>query len=631
MKKSFLFLSLLLLFSSFFLTSCEWDGSDDDNYTEVNKPSESINWGIDLAGVNPKEVIQIANGSSLTYTIYSGGHEVLEQKYYLDGVELTNWSSNSSGGYYIYLDGYPEDGEIHELKLVMVLRTNTGSLADMARAEFYTGEYDFKIKFFDKNQNVDLKIVQSLAEDKYLKLEWSKPENIEIEKYEVYIGGVWHPALVTTITNANETFFVDKDYHYGWKIYTVKAIAKNSINIPIITQDYTAKYNIFNEDRITTALTADKLIINWTNANSYPLKYVVKISDNIYPVEKGKTNIEITRPYFPFTSLYRLSRIYLLPVDANVDEYEKYPYSDFYFSDQQTYQYPYWAQFFDSKSNSIIALRDRNFYKYEVQTGLKLTMSGTFPNNISYPEPFVSDSYSYAKNGTIAIRGNRLGDEAIYVFKDCNFTQILNTFTILPDRFCISDSHLFYTSNKKLYALNINTGQIDDQKAFASLYGNDTQLIISSNGKYLIHYSSTLNHSWYTIYELEDNKLQEIKHEDVQVRVICFNPANESQIFFHDYDNQFKIMDIVSLQISKTVNENRYLYSDPYTGNVLCYEVKTDLLNVFDKTLSNVLFTVKASIQFPDVNHVMLINNILYCNQRGTGHYYINISESLKK
>jgi hypothetical protein len=396
-------------------------------------------------------------------------------------------------------------------------------------------------------------------------------------------------------------------------------------------QDYTAEYNIFNEDRITTTLTADKLIIDWTNANPYPLKYVVKISDNIYPVELGKTNIEIARPHFPFTSLYRLSRIYLLPADANVAEYEKYPYSDFYFSDQQTNQYPYLTQFFDSKSNSIIALRNRNFYKYEVQKDLKLTTSGIFPNNISYPEPFVSDSYSYAKNGTIAIRGNRFGDEAIYVFKDCNFTERLNTFTILPDRFCISDSQLFYTSNKNLYALNISTGQIDDQITFASLYGYDTQLIISSNGKYLIHYSSTLNHSWYTIYELKNNKLQEIKHEDVQVRVICFNPADESQVFFHDYDNRFKIMDIVSQQVLKTVDENRYLYSDPYTGNVLCYEFKTNLLNVFDKTLSNVLFTVKASMQFPHVNHVMLVNNILYCNQRGTGHYYVNISESLKK
>lgn len=631
MKKSFFFFSLLLLFLPLFLTSCEWDGSNDDNYTEVNKPVETINWGIDLAGINPEEVIQIANGSRLTYTIYSGGHDLLEQKYYLDGVELTNWSSNSSGGYYVHFDGYTEDGTIHKLKLVMALRTNTGSLADMARAEFYTGEYDFKLKFFDRNQNVDLKIVQSLAESKYLKLEWNKPKNIDVEKYEVYTGGVWNPALVATITNPDETYFVDKNYHYGWEIYTVKAIAKNSINIPIITQDYTIAYNIFNEDRITTSLSANKLKINWTNANPYPLKYVVRISDNIYPVEIGKTNIEIPRPYFPFTALYTLNRIYLLPLDANVNEYDKYPYSDFYFSDKQTYQYPYWTQFFDSKSNSIIALRDRNFYKYEVQKDLKLTTSGTFPNNISYPEPFVSDSYSYAKSGIIAIRGNRLGNEAIYVFKDCNFTQILNTFAILPDRFCISDSHLFYTSNKKLYALNISTGQVDDEKAFASLYGNDTQLIISSSGKYLIHYSSTLNHSWYTIYEFKNNKLQEIKHGDVQVRVICFNPANESQVFLHDYDDRFKIMDVVSQQILKTVDKNRYLYSDPYTENVLCYEVKTGLLNVFDKTLSNILFTVKGSIQFPHVNHVMLVNNILYCNQTGTGHYYVNISESLRK
>lgn len=631
MKNLFFHFTLLLLFLPLVFTSCEWDGSEDDNYIEINKPEETINFSIDLAGINPAEVIQIANGSYLTYTIYSGGHELLDLKYYLDGAELTNLNFSPAGQYSIQLGDYPEDGSIHNLKLVIALKTNTGSLADMARAEFYTGEYNFKLKFFERNQNVDLKIGQSLSENKYLKLEWNKPKNIDIEKYEVYTGGVWSPTLVSTITNPDETYFIDKDYYYGWKIYTVKAIAKNSINIPVIKQDYTIAYDIFNEDHITTSLSGDNLKINLTNTNPYALKYVVVISGRVYPIEEGKTSIEIPRHYFPFTALYTVSRIYLLPIDGDVNEYEKYPYSDFFFSDKVTYEYPYWIQFFDLKSNSIIALRDRGFYKYDVQKDLKLTESSSFPKNISYREPFVSDWYSYSRGGIIAIRGNRLGDESIYVFKDCSFTQIVNTFSTLPDRFCISDSHLFYTSNKKLYAQNINTGLIDDEKSFASLYGSDNNLIISSSGKYLIHYSPTINNSWYTIYEFNDNKLQIIKHGDEQVRIMCFNPANDSQVFFHDYDNRFKVLDIVSQQISKTVDENKYLYSDPYTGNILCYDVKAELLNVFDKTLSNILYSVKASIQYPSVNDVMLVNNIIYCNQRGTGNYYVNISESLKK
>lgn len=624
MKKIFLFFS-----SVFLLTSCEWNGSDDDNYVEIEKPPATINLSVDLAGINPEEVIQIANESYLTYTLYSGGHDLIEQKFYLDGVEKP-YSTSGMSGYSVYLEGYPVDGTVHELKVVMALKTNSGSLAEISQAEYYTGEYNFKLKFFNKNQSPDLNVRQSLSENKYLELQWDKPKTMTVEKYEVYARTEMNSVLIATINNPNETRFVDKAYHYGWKEYTVKAVPANSIGIPDMSQDHTAEYTIFNQDRIATQLTPEMLKINWTAANPYPVKYVVAISGNSYPVEAGKTSLEIPRPYFPYMSTYTTSRIYLLPPDANVSKYEKYPYSDFYFSDKQTYQYPYWTQFLDSKSNTVVALRDRNFYKYDVRNNLTLVKSGTLPNNISYPDPFVSDSYSYASNGMVAIRGSRLGTEAIYLFQNCDFTEVIKTFNVLPDRFCISDTHLFYIANKTLCALNIGTGQIDDQKAFDSLYDTASKLVISPDGKYLVNYSSVVDHSWYTIYEFKNDKLQEIKHGDVQVRLICFNPDNGSQLFFHDYDNRFLVMDVATQNVSKTVEKNRYLYSDPYTGNVLCYENETGSFNVLDKSLSNSLYKVKASIYFPSPNDFMLVNNILYSNQEGTGHYYMDISESIK-
>lgn len=624
MKKLFLFFSLVFL-----LTSCEWDGSGEDNYVDVEKPPATINPTVDLAGINPEEVIQIANESYLTYTLYSGGHDLIEQKFYLDGVEKP-YSTLGLNEYSLYLEGYPVDGVIHDLRIVMALKTNSGSLAEILQAEYYTGEYNFKLKFFNKNESPDLNVRQSLSENKYLELQWDRPEGMDIEKYEVYTGGIWNPVLLATIYNLDETRFVDKDYHYGWKVYTVKAVPSNSIGMSGISQDYTAEYTIFNQDYITAVLTSEVLKIAWTAANPYPTKYVVAISGNSYPIELGKTSIEIPRPYFPDESTYTTCRIYLLPTDANVSEYEKYPYADFYYSDKQTSQYPYWTQFFDPESGTIVALRNRNFYKYNPQNYyMELVKSGTLPDNISYPDPFVNDSYSYAGNGMVAIRGNRLGTEAIYLFQNSDFKEVIKTFDILPDRFCISDTHLFYIKGRTLYALNINTGQIDDQKVFDTLYDSASNLIISSDGKYLINYSSVIDHWWYTIYEFNNNKLQEIKHGDTQVRLICFNPVNESQIFFHDYDNRFFVMDVATQNVSKTIEKYRYLHSDPYSGNVLCYEYETNSLNVLDKNLSNLLYKVECSVYSPNPNDFLLMNNILYSNVQGS-HYYIDISESIK-
>ena len=54
-KKS-LKLCFLLLLCTMLLPACTYD-SDDDNFHELQKPTEQVEIGVDLAGVNPKETI----------------------------------------------------------------------------------------------------------------------------------------------------------------------------------------------------------------------------------------------------------------------------------------------------------------------------------------------------------------------------------------------------------------------------------------------------------------------------------------------------------------------------------------------------------------------------------------------
>ena len=62
------YLLLILFFIGFY--SCEYD-SNDFNYVHLEKPKDEIQLGIDLAGVNPMEVIYAHNNSFFSYSLYT--------------------------------------------------------------------------------------------------------------------------------------------------------------------------------------------------------------------------------------------------------------------------------------------------------------------------------------------------------------------------------------------------------------------------------------------------------------------------------------------------------------------------------------------------------------------------------
>lgn len=626
MNKRQFCLTLYVLFVLLITTSCEWDGSDDENYVEIEKPS-GIHVAIDLAGVNSGELIQIAPNSNFFYTVNSGSHALIEQKYYLDGVELTNKGWYSSA-YYVNVGDGEADGKIHELKLVMALKTNSGSLAEMARAEFYVGEYNFRLKFTPANNSVGLQITQSLDENSYLKLNWVKPENIDFERYEVYsIAGNGEPILLKTINDPSETFFVDHDYNYGYKRYTIKAIPKNSINVQAIEQEWYAQYKNLNSDHVSTKLSPDFLSIEIKNPNAFPSKYVINFYENQYQLEAGETRINIPRPYFPYHSTFITSDVYILPANADYDDWDKYSYSKFHFSDKYISENPCGGQILDYPSKTLYSFGGQNFYKYRPENDLKLLESGKLPGEITVYPSLSDATYSSTKSGTIAVCGYQ--SSLVYLFRNFDLSKRSKAFDLAPNRIGVSDSHLFYTKDKILYAFNLDSETIDDQKAFSVDYSAEALLRTSSDGKYIILYSPSIGRSWYTIYEFRDNKFYEIKHENTMVRIIVFNPEDESQIFFHDYDNQFYIMDVATQTISKTIAGYKYLSSDPYTGNVLCYDPKTRFLCVFDKTFSKSLYQTVFSGNFPHVNEIILVNNILYNPQGSRGSFYLDLSEQI--
>ncbi|GEM_PF-7041571 len=79
---TFCYLLILILSAGFY--SCEFD-SKDFNYVHLEKPIEEIQLGLDLAGVNPHEIIYVYNNSLFSYSLFTDGKDILSRQFYLDG------------------------------------------------------------------------------------------------------------------------------------------------------------------------------------------------------------------------------------------------------------------------------------------------------------------------------------------------------------------------------------------------------------------------------------------------------------------------------------------------------------------------------------------------------------------
>ena len=627
-----------LVFLIFSFNGCEWTGSDEVNYVELERPAESIPLGIDLAGANPEEVIQVSRWTRIYYTLYTAGREVIKQTFYLDGVELTNhsWGNQQS---YVDIGDIKSDGAIHELKLVMALRTHTGSLAETLRLEAYLGEFTFKLKYYDEDAKSQLNLRQDLHEGKYLKLVWDEPTAFKVDRYEVY-DSKWGSSenLLATISTPNTTFFVDENYCYGARTYSVKAYPKNGINSKGMTSDLDVQYTFFNEDHMMSKAFATEFVIEWKNPNPYPAKYVVQFSDGgVQEVDVDINRVVFPRTVFPFTEIGSIHTMYILSPAADFKDYQSYPSFDFKAFDQSVVEFSYWMNIVDADKHRIIGLKEDGFAVHDLKQDLTLTQAGNLPDNIRGEYYFWEDKYSCSADRKVAIEGIEYGGGNVHVFKDYDFTQKLYSFEeIKPEKFCISNTHLFYVPQYKseLCVGKMDTGEQEYRIPFKETVDYEVELEISSDGKYLILYSKAVRDSWYTLYANNNGKLEEIRHVRDRIRLAFFNPQDASQLFLHDYDTQFHVVDVLTGTAKQTVKNNRYLYTDPYTGNVLCYtfqNLNTGFYTVYDPAFTQVLYQVKAWGNHPtSKGQFILANNILYCAQLNPGNYYVDLSDVLK-
>lgn len=606
---------LLFIFFAVGLNSCEFD-SVDENYVYLEKPKDEIQLGIDLAGVNPSELIYIYNKSYFTYSLFTDGKDVLVRQFFLDGQPIE--TDQQTGGAYLNIS----DSEIHDLQLVIALRTGTGSLADYAMYEMYTGEFTFKIKAIPYSDNLNVR--ETTDSNNNLKLEWDKPSGFEVAGYSIYKGDSMDGVLLAIINNPNKTYFVDIDYAYGYKSYTIVANIQNSYNLTVQDHISVNYWNMTQDHFETQRIATNEASIKWKNPNPFPCKYVLTYGFNKEKVIIDRGVNEAIIPIGDFPTWSESFSLYIIPESARINGYEDYSFVSGGYRDKN---FRAISSNVNLTNNKLHALNFDSFDSYDIST-MKET-SSTNHNLTLHTGCIVKVS----KNGIVAMN-DMFG--FVHVYSDYTLKNKMTKMEIgsYPFQFVGSDKLLIEEiSGFKIF--DIKTNRVVTSKFWKSEVTGEAIAVktsVSSDGRYLYvicwDYSGSSEKQWIELYVIgTDNtlKLLETAASSMNIKYIHFHPIKNNEAIIQyspDNENKFEIIDILTKDKKEVKGE--FMHVDPFTGNLLFRgeEYRKDEYNlyVWDKDYLN----EKIKIKLANINpwaYSSLMNNILFFNG-----YYVDLS-----
>ena len=561
-KQSIPFYHYLLLILSFIgFYSCEYD-SNDLNYVHLEKPKDQIQLGIDLYGLNPTELIYLYNNSPLSYTLNTEGKEVLLLQFFLNGIPI---ESNQESGT-VYLNKEVSYNEIHELKLIIGLKTGTGSLAEYTNYEMYVGEYNFKIKIIPYSNSLNIK--QTTNSKNNLKLEWDKPLNYEISGYSIYKGDSMHGVLLAKISNPNETFFVDTDYAYGYRNYTVVAEIKNSYNLSVEDHLSVNFSNIEDKDFETKRISTNEILVKWKNPNPYPSKYVLTYGyDSKIIIQQGVNEAIIAASDFPTNS--ESFTLYIVPEEADISLYDHYSYAYGSHSDKNFRA----ISFSVNHMNRMLHALNFNYLdNYDISTMVK---TSSINHNLTLD---TGCKVQASNDGRIAIEDQ---NGFVHVYSDYSLKNKVTKIEAgsYPFRIINNDKLLIEERNGfKLYDIT-NNNVITSKLWYSDIkYGEIvSKTTISSDGKYVYvlcweYGSGNYSKQWVELYEIKaDNNLKLMETiNNTTIESIFFHPTKTNvAIFNYSPYNENKFVIIDFLKKEKKEIKGEFMNIDPFTGNIL--------------------------------------------------------------
>lgn len=572
-------------------TACEFD-SDKEFYKEIEKPEE-IMVGIDLAGVRPGEPIYIYEDTRLFYTLNISGKKLLKLEATLNGQ-------------YLHMMSYPyivvpkaslsANGE-NILKLKIQLKTDSGSIADILNAEVYEGEFTFRLLPVDNE--FDLAIRNAQTEEKYLRVEWDKPsfEQLEIAGYEIAYTDT-RGKKQTKLLDASATSFVDKDYVYGYRSYSItmkfveekiskKTYIHNISYTPITSDDITMEFKDLESTKIS-----------W-NPNKYRCNYYILYNRNDKVVASAlfdEPEVILPAPAFPEESGFYT--VVIVPDDMGISEisYNSGGVEKFYQYKAPKSPLDMAVQTYDIPNNLLYG-RTGNAVKIGNASDLKTLRSYDSP----YFDNLTSVSVSPKSNKLLVFIGynGSVTDNIIYLYDDKNNLGSTPKIVRIPPKDSRYGTVLLINDNRIFIGLSHDS---ENNRSFHSLIDANTGDIIDILETQMFHFTNVSYDcerlAFYDrvqqqlhIYSIHDSGFEQTHTINIADQIkedliySTFNPKDADQIVIHSFSGKkFFVVDIPFQKIKQI--EGEFETIDPFTGRIYSYDKDyntNSLMNIYQR------------------------------------------------
>lgn len=548
------------------LTSCEYD-SDSFHYEGI-QPPKAPEIGINLADVSSEGTIYIYTKTKLYYSLNTSGKELLAQNFTFEGGNINKI------GDYIYLAPQSGEEKKYKLEVDIALKSNSGSIADIVGVESLVGKYVYYVQFINSDLKLDLK--QDVTKDKYFRLVWNNPklEQTEVDHYVVHFEDITGLSHSITISDPDQTYYVDESYAYGYRMYTVETYFKDE-RIASWSDNYTAQYRSLSQTDFWISEYDNRNIqISWI-PNDFKCKYYVVFPDN-EPVNhyRNSSTAYLYRPPFPVVNMP--ANVYILPETVQYSDYQKVSPVKVNISSNKfnTINYGYAASkdddlIFGYAANSLIALDSKlNWIGSKGVSGITSFSSiSVAPSTLISPYTKVA---THDDSGKAYILGynkdnKKWLDESISIdIPKTNSKYSLFALTT-NDRLFISNTHL---NNHYCNVYNSLTGEIIHKDI--PLNNINSSVTVSTNGKYMCEVTPQK----IILYEyfVDNNGVPQYFKADAwnnlnQYTGCKFNPNNSSQLILTS-NSAFCVLKLYPTAFGTPI-AGHFIDFDPFTGYLL--------------------------------------------------------------
>lgn len=570
------------------MSGCDYS-LHDDNYVEIAPPGEKP-VSIDLNVPTNGESLIICKEGHLEFSANAFGEEVVEMTFSMG--DKTWITKETTGSLFISETEFPAGA--YTLTCELQLKLNDGSIADQ-----HGGRMVYQIAWpVHVDYTMYIPIVRHRINDnRQLELLWEKPfySHLKIKSYEIFeTSGPGR--LLATITDENQTSWVDEDYVGERRTYKVNVILddpeQETLSWDVGAVDVEEVFNIYVDSN-----DPDFVEIKWEDHIKRNLELYV--DKEIVTLEEGQNSLKL-----PSTGFGSTSESDQYSIEARLSPYNKPSQVSFtrtlvagcfgkVVSDGWT------TYTWNKTENKLYAMNSEYLYSFSVP---ELSLLKKIEVQAGYT---IAHIQADASSNKLAVyyRGNTVGDKKITVYDGSQLNELFSIpcTDIIYDGTSGVQLFSFTTDNKFVYfareggsglkgmVYNADTGAKEkefDIYAESDIYNNK----ISPDGKYVCSAEGFVTR----VTRLTDYVVT--GRTDIATQVqdsYNFNPIDPSELVVAN-GNEIRIWDAATGAVTRSfsIAPAETLHNiDPLNGNLL--GTKEDKLFVHSLSAGQQLLSLK--------------------------------------